>query len=124
VSGEDLPRAARAAKDTLGWTDCRDLMAMIDGHMQMADVVIALAVEVARLSDRLSPPESAAVASAPARPFGAIAVDPTNCGCTGCLTGVYIPLDAATREQKWAAHFGLIADNTSGQLAEWIETQR
>lgn len=43
---------------------------------------------------------------------GVLAVDPPGCGCTECLTGVYVPLDQATPGQVAAAARGVLGNNT------------
>lgn len=45
-----------------------------------------------------------------------IAIDPPGCGCTECLTGQYVPLDAADAGTVRLAQLGFIRDNTSGEL--------
>lgn len=46
-----------------------------------------------------------------------LAIDPPNCGCTECLTGLYVPLDQATDEQLEMMRLGKINNNTGH---EWI----
>lgn len=43
------------------------------------------------------------------------AIDPTDCGCTGCLTGTYVPLSRATDDQIQAMFLGIISDHTGNQ---------
>lgn len=47
-----------------------------------------------------------------------LAVDPPGCGCTECLTGVYVPLDQATPSQVAAAARGVLGNNTGFGRAE------
>lgn len=49
-----------------------------------------------------------------------LAIDPTNCGCTECLVGDYVPLDRATTDQVQALFLGIISDHTS---TTWTVTQ-
>lgn len=49
---------------------------------------------------------------------GVLAVDPPGCGCTECLTGVYVPLDQATPGQVAAAARGVLGNNTGFGRAE------
>lgn len=42
-----------------------------------------------------------------------LAVDPPHCGCTECITGVYVPLDEALPKEIARMVRGRIADNTS-----------
>jgi hypothetical protein len=41
-----------------------------------------------------------------------IAIDPAGCGCTECLTGQYVPLDLATREQVLKMLRGKLRNHT------------
>lgn len=41
-----------------------------------------------------------------------IAIDPAGCGCTECLTGLYVPVDEATDGQLMLMYQGKIANNT------------
>lgn len=41
-----------------------------------------------------------------------LAIDPVGCGCTECLTGEYVPLESATKEQALAVLRGELANNT------------
>lgn len=50
-----------------------------------------------------------------------LAVDPYDCGCTECITGVYIPLSRATDDHIQALLLGLLSDHTS---AEFTITQQ
>ncbi len=43
---------------------------------------------------------------------GPIAIDPPGCGCTECLTGEYVPLERATRQQILDLFAGHLRDNT------------
>lgn len=43
-----------------------------------------------------------------------LAIDPSGCGCTECLTGEYVPLDSATNEQIRLMLAGEIACNLPG----------
>ena len=49
------------------------------------------------------------------------AIDPVGCGCTECLTGEYVPLDRATREQVRAMLKGKIQDNTRERWVRKVE---
>lgn len=49
-----------------------------------------------------------------------LAIDPADCGCTGCLTGTYRPLYRATDDEIQAMFLGIIADHTGNQ---WTITQ-
>lgn len=42
----------------------------------------------------------------------AIQIDPPGCGCTECLTGLYVPLDRATDEQVRALLTGAMPNAT------------
>lgn len=42
-----------------------------------------------------------------------VQIDPTGCGCTECLTGLYVPLDRATDEQIVLLVNGTLSDATS-----------
>lgn len=46
------------------------------------------------------------------------AVDPIDCGCTECLTGEYVPLNQADREQIKAMLQGKIVNNTGIDLSQ------
>ena len=48
-----------------------------------------------------------------------MAVDPFGCGCTECLTGVYVPLHYATGEQLVAMILGEIENHTGYGLGEF-----
>lgn len=51
-----------------------------------------------------------------------IQVDPIGCGCTECITGLYVPLDAASDEQLFDLTMGKLSNATgmsASQLAEW-----
>lgn len=41
-----------------------------------------------------------------------VAVDPSGCGCTECITGEYVPLDQANVELLKGIALGQIANNT------------
>ena len=43
-----------------------------------------------------------------------LAIDPSGCNCTECLTGEYVPLDRATNAQIAKMLAGGIRDNTGG----------
>lgn len=43
---------------------------------------------------------------------GPIAIDPPGCNCTECITGEYVPLDAASRQQILDLFAGRLRDNT------------
>ena len=45
-----------------------------------------------------------------------IQVDPPGCGCTECLTGLYVPLDRATGEHVNALMSGAMSDATSDRF--------
>lgn len=42
-----------------------------------------------------------------------IQIDPAGCGCTECLTGEYVPLDQASKNQVFALMRGELRDATS-----------
>lgn len=42
-----------------------------------------------------------------------LAIDPSGCGCTDCIVGVYVPLSSATDDHMQALMLGIIGDNTS-----------
>jgi len=44
---------------------------------------------------------------------GPVAIDPPGCGYTECLTGKYVPLDQATRQQVLELFAGRLRDNTN-----------
>jgi hypothetical protein len=50
-----------------------------------------------------------------------LAIDPYDCGCTECITGVYKPLVSATEDDIQALFLGIISDHTS---AAWTVTQQ
>lgn len=41
-----------------------------------------------------------------------LAIDPTGCGCTDCIVGIYIPLHQANGDQIQALLLGVVNDNT------------
>jgi len=45
-----------------------------------------------------------------------VGIDPRDCGCTDCLTGRTVPLDAASAEQIAAMLKGQIANRTSEEF--------
>jgi hypothetical protein len=45
-----------------------------------------------------------------------IQIDPPGCGCTECLTGLYVPLDRATDEQVMGMLCGGISNATSDKF--------
>lgn len=49
-----------------------------------------------------------------------IAIDPAGCGCTECITGEYIPLDAASSTDILKLVRGGIGNNTGVDIPEWI----
>lgn len=54
-----------------------------------------------------------------------LAIDPTGCGCTDCIVGTYIPLNAATKDHVQAVMLGMISDNTGTRwdIAERADRQ-
>ena len=46
-----------------------------------------------------------------------IQVDPAGCGCTECITGLYVPVDIANRDQLVLAAVGVLG-NASGIAGE------
>lgn len=46
------------------------------------------------------------------------AIDPADCGCTECLTGEYVPLNQASREQILQLARGKLGNNTGWYLTE------
>ncbi|MFE7135931.1 hypothetical protein ACFVIM_34275 [Streptomyces sp. NPDC057638] len=44
------------------------------------------------------------------------AVDPPGCGCTGCITGQYVPLDRATAQDVAALLRGQLPNHTGTAL--------
>ena len=44
------------------------------------------------------------------------AIDPYDCGCTECITGVYKPLVSATDDDIQALFLGIISDHTSSHF--------
>lgn len=49
-------------------------------------------------------------------------IDPIGCGCTECLTGLYVPLDAATDNQLLDMVMGKLGNATSmtwTQIQDW-----
>lgn len=42
-----------------------------------------------------------------------VQIDPPGCGCTECLTGEYVPLDQASKEQVAAMLAGKLSNATS-----------
>lgn len=56
-----------------------------------------------------------------------LAIDPSGCGCTECLSGEYKPLDQATDEDIAALLGGVLSDNTDEYFAiteNTLSTQR
>ena len=45
-----------------------------------------------------------------------VQVDPFGCGCTECLTGLYVPLDRATDEHIVLLINGTLSDATSERI--------
>lgn len=45
------------------------------------------------------------------------AIDPPGCGCTECITGMYVPLDQATPRMIVAMCLGWISNHTSQEPA-------
>lgn len=41
-----------------------------------------------------------------------LAIDPSGCGCTDCIVGIYVPLNYATDDHIQALMLGLLRDNT------------
>jgi hypothetical protein len=46
-----------------------------------------------------------------------IAIDPPDCACTECITGVYVPLVSATARQVTDMLAGRIGNNTGQEFA-------
>ena len=42
----------------------------------------------------------------------AVQVDPAGCGCTECITGLYVPLEMASRGQIYLAAVGMLGNAT------------
>jgi hypothetical protein len=49
-----------------------------------------------------------------------IQIDPRGCGCTECITGLYVPLEHATVSQLLKAAHGLMS-NATGLDASGLE---
>lgn len=48
-----------------------------------------------------------------------VAIDPAGCGCTECIVGEYVPMDAATDDQLLGMILGELANHTGYELAEF-----
>jgi hypothetical protein len=66
------------------------------------DMMTATATALAHLSESLWGSSAQPVA----------AIDPRGCGCTECLTGLYVPLENATKDQLAYAILGLMRNHT------------
>lgn len=49
-----------------------------------------------------------------------IAIDPSGCGCTECITGEYIPLDAASSVDIRLLFYDRIGNNTGVDIERWL----